>query len=81
MISLLSKGQQLPKKSKLAPLCLFVDSEGVIRAGGRLADLNISVAMKHPPILARSHLATRLLVQWTHPRNGHVGPDHVLALL
>ena len=80
-LSLLSKGQQVPKSSKLAPLSPFVDSEGVLRVGGRLGDLNIPLAMKHPPILARSHPATRLLIDWTHRRNGHVGPDHVLALL
>ena len=80
-VSLLSKGQQPPKSSKLAPLCPFVDDEGILRVGGRLGDLDIPVAMKHPPILARSHPATRLLIEWTHRRNGHVGPDHVLALL
>ena len=55
--SLLSKGQQLPKTSKLAQLCPFVDSEGVIPVGGRLADLNIPAVMKHPPILITSHPA------------------------
>ena len=80
-LSLLSKGQQVPKTSKLAPLSPFVDSEGLLRVGGRLGDLNIPEAMKHPPILSKSHPATRLLIDWTHRRNGHVGPDHVLALL
>ena len=80
-ISRLSKSQQPPKSSKLAPLCPFVDKEGVLRVGGRLGDLAIPMAMKHPPILGRKHPATRLLIDWTHRRNGHVGPDHVLALL
>ena len=80
-ISSIEQGQSIQTSSKLAPLCPFVDSEGVLRVGGRLGDLTIPITMKHPPILARSHPATRLLIEWTHRRNGHVGPEHVLALI
>ena len=37
--------------------------------------------MKHPQILPRQHSVTKILVDWTHRKNGHVGPDHVLSQL
>ena len=77
----LSKGKSLPESNKLSSLFPFVDSDGVMRVDGRLANLNIPYVMKHPPILDRSHHATKLLIEWTHRRNGHVGTDHVLSLL
>ena len=80
-ISMLSKGKSLPDSNRLSALCPFIDSEGVLRVGGRLADLDIPLPMKHPPILDRSHHSTKLLIDWTHRRNGHVGTDHVLALI
>ena len=43
--------------------------------------MDLPYEMKHPPILERSHHATKLLIEWTHRRNGHVGTDHVLALI
>ena len=80
-IRLLSQGKSLSDSNRLSPLCPFIDSEGVLRVGGRLADLDIPLPMKHPPILDRSHHSTKLLIEWTHRRNGHVGTDHVLALI
>ena len=80
-IATLSSGQTLPDSKALASLCPFVDNEGVLRVGGRLGNLDISYDMKHPPILERTHHSTKLLIEWTHRRNGHVGTEHVLALL
>ena len=80
-VKLVSSCQPLPLSNKLSALCPFLDKEGILRVGGRLTNLNIPRSMKHPPILDRTHAATKLLISWKHRRNGHVGTDQVLALL
>ena len=80
-IKVVSEGQVLPNSNVLSSLCPFVDDQGILRVGGRLSNLNIPMEMKHPPILARTHPATKLLIDWTHRRNGHVGTDHVLSII
>ena len=59
----------------------FVDQNQTIRVGGRLKKVNIPEKSKYPIILPGSHHATKLLIDWVHKRNGHVGAEHVLSLL
>ncbi len=77
----LSKGRTLSTDNRLSALSPFVDSNGLLRVGGRLKKVQISPATKYPIILPRTHKATKALVEWVHRRNGHVGPDHVLSIL
>lgn len=48
---LLSKGHQLTRHNKLYHLDVFVDSEGVLRVGGRLSHSPFSTPLKHPTVL------------------------------
>ena len=53
----LEKGQNIVKGSLLFKLNSFLDKEGILRAGGRLHNSNLSFNEKHPPILmGNSHL-------------------------
>ncbi|XP_041975756.1 uncharacterized protein LOC121730680 [Aricia agestis] len=50
-IELLSQGKPIPKNSKLLPLNPILDSEKIIRVGGRLVNAQIPPDMKSPIIL------------------------------
>ena len=71
----------LQMSSKLIALNPFLDDEHILRVGGRLQHISIPMDAKHPVILPGSHHVSKLLIEWTHKRNGHVGVEHVLSLL
>uniref|UniRef100_W8BRZ3 Integrase zinc-binding domain-containing protein n=1 Tax=Ceratitis capitata TaxID=7213 RepID=W8BRZ3_CERCA len=68
----LLKKANLKQNSKLANLYPFIDSEGVLRLGGRLKNSNISCEQKHPAIINKSHLAW-LIVMDAHNKTLHGG--------
>ena len=74
-------GEALANSNKLSPLCPFLDSDGTLRVGGRLKNIEISFESKHQPILPKHHQVTKIIIDWYHRRNGHVGPEHVLSLI
>ena len=80
-IRTLKGGISVGHSNKLSPLCPFIDDAGTLRLGGRLKNFNIPYASKHQPILPKNHQVTRIIIDWNHCRNGHVGPDHVLSLV
>ncbi len=80
-IHTLKCGKTLNSSHPLSKLCPQVDSVGILRVGGRLKKIPIPMEMKHPPIIPGSHAVTKIIIDWVHRRNGHVGPDHVLSLL
>ncbi|GFY54949.1 integrase catalytic domain-containing protein [Trichonephila inaurata madagascariensis] len=59
-IKCLVQGNPLPKDSKLLPLNLFCDSEGVLRVGGRLSrNTRLTYDQNHPMLLPKNHEFTR----------------------
>lgn len=69
----ISKGLILSKRSWLAPLCPFIDKDGLLRVGGRLdKSLDLTEFQKHPIILAKDHI-TNLIVRFTHENYLHAG--------
>ena len=70
----LQKKRQLHNGSPLIPLHPFVDSDGLIRVGGREQRSNRAYSAKHPVILHGSHPLTRLIVRSEHLRLLHAGP-------
>ena len=78
-IHILTSGQVLPAKHKLSPLSPYMDEQGALRVGGRLANARIPIGARNQMILPKDHPITRLLITDTHRRNGHVGQEHVLA--
>ena len=60
------------KKSSLYRLDPFLDTNGVLRVGGRLRQSNEEYAEKHPAILPKKHHLSRLIIHHFHEkvRNG-----------
>lgn len=68
-------------KSKLLSLNPFIDTEQILRVGGRLQNSDMTFCEKHPIILSNQcHLAT-LIIRMHHMESMHGGPQLVLGLL
>ncbi|XP_037501439.1 uncharacterized protein LOC119375333 [Rhipicephalus sanguineus] len=64
---------QVPKISSVLTLQPFLDSDKVLRLGGRLQQLDDQEKLKHPILLPADHRFTNLLVDATHKRLLHRG--------
>ncbi|XP_011707941.1 PREDICTED: uncharacterized protein LOC105462788 [Wasmannia auropunctata] len=64
---------------KLNPLNPFIDSEGILRVGGRLGNSNFDNDKKHPIIVSAKHPFTKLLFKDEHLRLLHAGPQLLLS--
>ena len=71
--SLSAKGVLL-SKSVLLALHPFIDSQGVLRAGGREQKSKLAYSMMHPVILDGKHHLTKLIIRTEHLRLLHAGP-------
>ena len=69
----------LPSKNRILSLNPFIDSEGVLRVGGRLNLGKLQYDRKHPILLPKKHVLTSLIVGYEHKRNMHAGPQLLLA--
>ncbi|XP_059608070.1 uncharacterized protein LOC132255915 [Phlebotomus argentipes] len=58
----------------------FIDGEGIIRVGGRLAQSPANYDARHPILLPKCRLAT-IIATHTHKNNMHAGPQLLLATL
>ena len=76
LASLLSK-HELSRNSVLRWRNPFVDSEGLIRVGGRVSRSQLSYSNIHPVILHGKHPITKLLIQHEHHRLLHATPSLV----
>ncbi|XP_028166029.1 uncharacterized protein LOC114356863 [Ostrinia furnacalis] len=72
---------KLNPKSRLLPLNPYLDTEGVLRVGGRINHANISEEMKHPIILPNNNHLTDIIIDHTHKMTYHGGPRLTLAWL
>lgn len=74
----LSSQKTLPSKSSLLSLHPFLDQDGIIRVGGRLAHAPVPFPTKHPIVLAAHPLVTLIIVQ-AHTRALHAGTQLTLS--
>ena len=58
------------KKGKYSNLSPFIDTDGVIRVGGRIDTNIVSYEMKHPALLPMKHWISLLITRYMHQR-GH----------
>lgn len=72
-INRLSEGKGMPSHSPLERLDPFVDSEGLLRVGGRLQAADLSELEKHPLVIPGSHHLAVLLVRHYHDQVAHQG--------
>ena len=81
VIALVKKRKQLSKKHYLKPLNPFLDSDGLLRVGGRLSKSKMDFDSRHPVILHGKHRLTNLLIEREHKRLCHAGPKLLLGTL
>lgn len=74
----LKKGNSIPVKSKLRFLNPYLDKNEVLRVGGRLDNSDLTFDHKHPMILPSSSKLVKLIFQYYHNRDFHVGPQALL---
>ena len=76
----LKREEPLKKGSVLKQFKPFLDSDGLLRFGGRLERSNLAYEEKHPLILPKCHL-TLLMVRALHVRQKHAGVDTMICML
>ena len=77
----LHRGKAILSPPHWAALRPFLDSEGLLRVGGRLSNADVDSNLKHPIILHGRSPFVRQLVEITHKSSLHTGPTTLLALL
>ncbi|XP_072174577.1 uncharacterized protein [Diadema setosum] len=68
-----TRNAAIKKTSALFRLDPFLDSEGIIRVGGRIDRANMSSDVRHPIILPRKCHISTLLIRDCHQRTQHMG--------
>ena len=64
---------------ELLKLTPQLDSNGILRVGGRLVNAEVPKEVKHPIILPCSHHISQLIVKNYHDLTGHTGVERTLA--
>ena len=72
-IHCIKTGKKLRKESTLSKLSPFIDSEGLLRVGGRLDRASLNVDERHPIIIPGSHHIATLLAKHLHNEVKHQG--------
>ncbi|UYV73931.1 hypothetical protein LAZ67_11001496 [Cordylochernes scorpioides] len=75
------KNIPLPRKSRLISLNIFIDSQGILRVGGRLRHSDLDIDQKHPMLIPKDHFVTKLIVLHYHLNNLHSGTQLTLSLI
>ncbi|XP_014207284.1 uncharacterized protein LOC106638549 [Copidosoma floridanum] len=69
----LQSGKRLPKGNPLTSLAAFLDTNGVLRVGGRLGFSSLPYEERHPLILSGASSLASLVLSWAHTRALHGG--------
>ncbi|CAG7720392.1 unnamed protein product [Allacma fusca] len=80
-INLLVTKQEISNKSKLKCLNPFIDSNDLLRVGGRLRHSELPNNQKNPLVLPSQSLLTTLIVRDVHLSHLHAGPQLMLQAL
>ncbi|XP_053392389.1 uncharacterized protein LOC128555058 [Mercenaria mercenaria] len=76
------KGQPIPRNSKLIPLNVKIDEQGMMRCDTRLTHARfLPYDVRYPIILPRKSPVTRLLVKSFHEEGNHYGTNQTLAAM
>ncbi|XP_057335052.1 uncharacterized protein LOC130673855 [Microplitis mediator] len=78
-ISVLSQGSTLKKSHCFTRLTTFIDQAGVIQVGGRLQNSALDADSKHPAILPKDCMLSRLIISDSHLRTFHGGTQLTLS--
>lgn len=80
-IELLKNKKQLPRNSKLLNLAVFLDSDDILRVGGRLINSDLPRNWKHQILLPSKHSVKKLIILEAHIHSIHRGPKLTEAQL
>ena len=69
----------IPPSSRILSLSPYLDKEGLLRVGGRLANSNLTLSQLHPIITDGKDRLMVLLFTYTHACLGHCGPTLLLS--
>ena len=69
----------VPKVSKILQLYPFIDENGVLKVGGRLANTELPDDVKYPSILPNKHPLSSLILRPSHHELKHCGLNATLA--
>ncbi len=69
----LHKGNQGKGVKTLRRLNPFIDEEGLLRVGGRLANAQENDSFRFPVLIPKKAVATRVMIEWHHAQIEHRG--------
>ena len=74
----LMRNNVVKKTSNIAKLSTFIDSEGLLRVGGRNKRYNLELQITHPILLPKKENITELIITWCHKNVAHGGRGFAL---
>lgn len=77
----LNRNEPLPTKGSLVKLTPFIDSQGLLRVGGRIRHSLLAYDEKHSAILSGASHLSRLVVEACHRRTLHGSVQLTLGLI
>lgn len=80
-VAFLQAKQLPPNNSCLLSLHPFLDSDGILRVGGRESNAKLAYSQLHPVILHGKHQVSKLIIRSEHLRMLHAGPTLLSASL
>ncbi|XP_044594867.1 uncharacterized protein LOC123272233 [Cotesia glomerata] len=80
-IKQLSRGEHLSNSNPLVRLTPFIDSQGILRVGGRLESSHLPFGAKHPAILPRNSPLTKMIIDKAHQKTLHGGIQKTLSFI
>jgi len=69
----------VPENNNLAKLDPFIDNHGILRVGGRLQNSNLPFEEKHPIILTKTSVLSKLIINQCHMQVQHQGRGMTIA--
>ena len=73
----IEKSPTVVPNSKLRNLTQFIDSDGIIRAKGRLKHSDLHFDRNHPIILPANHVAVQIFNEREHKADNHEGNKYM----
>lgn len=77
----LQRRNKILNNSRILNLNSFLDSNGILRVGGRVTNSNYSFDQSHSIILPNKHKFTDLLIMSEHIKHLHVGIQNLLTII
>ncbi|XP_025263729.1 LOW QUALITY PROTEIN: uncharacterized protein LOC105255169, partial [Camponotus floridanus] len=77
----LKEQREISRKSQIRGLDSFLDTDGLIRVGGRFRNSNLPWTQKHQIILPAKHFVIGLIIRSEHVRHYHCSSEQLLNVV